>query len=67
MTAAPHSDNGPELHITRIFEAPRELVFAAWLDPDQPVKWSGHGEGWNECFDELVVPLATNAGAQHAR
>jgi uncharacterized protein YndB with AHSA1/START domain len=41
MTTAPHSDAGPALEITRVFDAPRELVFAAWLDPEQLVEWSG--------------------------
>ena len=27
--------------ITRIFEAPRERVFAAWTDPDQVAAWYG--------------------------
>src|SRR5687767_4952954 len=27
--------------ITRIFEAPREQVFAAWTDPDQVSAWYG--------------------------
>jgi uncharacterized protein YndB with AHSA1/START domain len=27
--------------ITRIFEAPREHVFAAWIDPDQVAGWYG--------------------------
>lgn len=27
--------------ITRIFEAPRERVFAAWTDPDQIAAWYG--------------------------
>jgi uncharacterized protein YndB with AHSA1/START domain len=27
--------------ITRIFEAPRERVFAAWMDPDQVTVWYG--------------------------
>ena len=29
------------LVITRRFEAPRERVFAAWIDPDQAAKWWG--------------------------
>ena len=27
--------------ITRIFEAPRELVFRAWTDPDEVAQWYG--------------------------
>ena len=31
----------PELVITRVFNAPRELVFRAWTDPDHIRKWFG--------------------------
>jgi uncharacterized protein YndB with AHSA1/START domain len=41
MTSAPQPNTGPALEITRVFDAPRELVFAAWLDPEQLVEWSG--------------------------
>jgi uncharacterized protein YndB with AHSA1/START domain len=30
-----------ELHISRIFEAPRELVYQAFMDPDQFAQWFG--------------------------
>jgi uncharacterized protein YndB with AHSA1/START domain len=30
-----------EVLITRIFDAPRERVFAAWTDPDQVAAWFG--------------------------
>jgi uncharacterized protein YndB with AHSA1/START domain len=30
-----------DLTITRIFDAPRELVYAAWTDPDQLARWLG--------------------------
>jgi len=33
------TDIDNEVHITHIFNAPRELVFRAWTDPDQLVKW----------------------------
>jgi uncharacterized protein YndB with AHSA1/START domain len=39
-----------ELTITRVFDAPRELVFKAWTDPAQFAYWFGA---------ELDVPLDT--------
>ncbi len=30
-----------QILITRIFEAPRELVFAAWTEPEQVAAWYG--------------------------
>ena len=38
-TSAPATDQ--QVLITRIFEAPRERVFAAWTDPDQVASWYG--------------------------
>jgi uncharacterized protein YndB with AHSA1/START domain len=35
------SSAGPELLITRTFRAPRELVWKAWADPKQMIKWMG--------------------------
>ena len=32
---------GHTITITRVFDAPRELVFAAWTDPDQLARWFG--------------------------
>ena len=33
--------SGNQVQITRIFNAPRERVFAAWKTPDQVERWSG--------------------------
>jgi uncharacterized protein YndB with AHSA1/START domain len=33
--------SGGELVITRIFDAPRELVFKTWTDPKQAAHWMG--------------------------
>ena len=38
-TSAAASDQ--QVLITRVFEAPRERVFAAWIDPDQVASWYG--------------------------
>jgi uncharacterized protein YndB with AHSA1/START domain len=32
---------GQELTITRVFDAPRKVVFAAWTDPKQVAQWWG--------------------------
>jgi uncharacterized protein YndB with AHSA1/START domain len=32
---------GNELVITRVFDAPRELVYRAFVDPDQIAQWFG--------------------------
>jgi uncharacterized protein YndB with AHSA1/START domain len=43
-----------ELIFTRIFEAPRELVFKAWTDPKQTVKWWGP-KGFTTTTHEMDV------------
>lgn len=30
---------GGDVHITHVFDAPREAVFAAWTDPEQLASW----------------------------
>lgn len=36
---SPRSPSRREVRITRLFRAPRELVFKAWIDPDQVAAW----------------------------
>ena len=36
---SPRPASGREVRITRVFRAPRELVFKAWIDPDQVAAW----------------------------
>ncbi len=47
MTARTDTATGasrPELVLTRVFDAPRDLVFNAWTDPRHVVRWWGpHG------------------------
>lgn len=40
-TIAKPERTGPELVITRTFDAPRESVWNAWTDPEQVKKWWG--------------------------
>src|SRR5437763_5514094 len=35
------SASGHELTVTRVFDAPREVVFAAWTDAEQAAQWWG--------------------------
>ena len=41
MTSEPSPEPAArrEVRLTRVFQAPRELVFRAWIDPDQIVAW----------------------------
>src|SRR5262249_9104994 len=42
--------------ITRVFDAPRELVFRAWTEPAQVAKWFGP-QGFDIPPDSVVVDL----------
>lgn len=37
---AENSSEAPVLEIVRIFDAPRQLVYAAWAKPEHLIKWS---------------------------
>jgi uncharacterized protein YndB with AHSA1/START domain len=43
-----------EIVIERVFDAPRELVWAAWTDPKQVVKWWGP-KGFTTTIEEMDV------------
>jgi uncharacterized protein YndB with AHSA1/START domain len=43
-----------EITTERLIEAPRELVFAAWTDPEQVVKWWGPN-GFTNTIHEMDV------------
>jgi len=45
-----------ELVLTRVFDAPRELVFKAWTDPKQVAKWWGPHRFTNPVCDLDVRP-----------
>ena len=50
-----------ELVITRIFDAPRELVYRAFIDPDQLAQWFGP-VGWSVPRD--TVDIDARVGGQ---
>src|ERR1700730_2331838 len=43
-----------ELVITRIFDAPRELVLKAWSNPDRAISWAGP-QGFTTAHCEMDV------------
>lgn len=45
-----------KITITRVFDAPRELVFKAWTDPDQVAKWFGPA-GFDTPRDSVEIEL----------
>ena len=46
--------DGREMVITRVIDAPRELVFDAWTDPEQIVHWWGP-EGFTTTIEKMDV------------
>ena len=43
-----------EIVITRVLNAPRELVFQAWTDPEHLIKWWGP-RGFTNTFQEINI------------
>ncbi|WP_158943042.1 SRPBCC domain-containing protein [Granulicella sp. S190] len=41
VTVSPKARTQNELWITRVFDAPRELVWKAWTDPEHMAQWFG--------------------------
>jgi uncharacterized protein YndB with AHSA1/START domain len=44
----------PEIAITRVYDAPREQLWAAWTQPERLAQWWGK-RGWNTSFVEMDV------------
>jgi uncharacterized protein YndB with AHSA1/START domain len=57
------TDDPNELVITRIFDAPRELVYRAFVDPDQLSQWFGP-VGWSVPRETVEID-ARPGGKQH--
>jgi uncharacterized protein YndB with AHSA1/START domain len=45
-----------EITITRVYHAPRELVWKAWTEPEQLVEWWGP-PGWSTSLDTVTMEV----------
>ncbi|MFA9289316.1 MAG: SRPBCC domain-containing protein [Weeksellaceae bacterium] len=54
MNIVDHTINGSELTLTRTFDAPRELVWKAFTEPELIAKWWGP-RGWNTKITTMEV------------
>ena len=45
-----------EITITRVFDAPRELVWKAWTEPDRLARWWGR-RGWNAVAASITMDV----------
>jgi len=54
------------LVITRLFEAPRELVFKAWTEPESVAQWWGP-RGFTSAVQELDIRPAARSSSKCAR
>ena len=43
-----------DVTITRVYDAPRELVWRAWTEPERLAQWWGK-RGWNAQLDSIVI------------
>jgi len=49
--------------VTRIFDAPRELVWKAWTDPKYVMQWWGHRRALLRPFVRWIFALEENFSA----
>jgi uncharacterized protein YndB with AHSA1/START domain len=45
-----------EIEITRVYDAPRELVWRAWTEPEELVQWWGP-PGWSTPLDTVTMDV----------
>jgi uncharacterized protein YndB with AHSA1/START domain len=45
-----------DIRITRVFDAPRELVWKAWTEPEQLAQWWGP-PGWSTPVDSITMDV----------
>lgn len=52
-----------EITIRRVFDAPRELVWKAWTEPDQLVEWWGP-PGWSTALSTVTMEVRPGGAFQ---
>jgi uncharacterized protein YndB with AHSA1/START domain len=52
----PEAVTAQEITVTRVFDAPRQLVWDAWTDPEQLAQWWGK-RGWNTPAASVTLDL----------
>jgi uncharacterized protein YndB with AHSA1/START domain len=52
----PDTATAQEITITRVLEAPRELVWSAWTEPEQLASWWG-AAGWSNPLEKITMDL----------
>ena len=72
MSASANAARRRELTLTRVFDAPRELVFRAWTDPAHLAKWWGPKMFTNPVCEvdlrvggALVIVMRAPDGTEH--
>jgi uncharacterized protein YndB with AHSA1/START domain len=52
----PETATAQEITIRRVYDAPRELVWSAWTEPEQLSRWWG-AAGWSNPQERIVMDL----------
>jgi uncharacterized protein YndB with AHSA1/START domain len=52
----PEMTTAQEIEITRVYDAPRELVWRAWTEPEELVRWWGPS-GWSTPLDTVTMEV----------
>jgi uncharacterized protein YndB with AHSA1/START domain len=52
----PEAPTAQEITLTRVYDAPRELVWRAWTEPEQLVEWWGP-HGWSTPLDSVTMEV----------
>jgi uncharacterized protein YndB with AHSA1/START domain len=56
MTDAPTATTARELTIRRVYDAPRELVWEAWTEPERLARWWGK-RGWSTPVSTITMDV----------